>query len=150
MSLKKHHKQKDCSMGKFLVQWMSSKQNLSMLQLDTVIHSNSTVTFSNQKKESAIKKFCATPLSSFSCFHSAKGISGSLVYALGGIISDINCKLPNGSENYLPNPAGRIYYGFIKILLQGVEFDHHHPSTVNFRNISYLSLIHISEPTRPY
>jgi len=137
MSLKKHHKQKDCNMGKFLVQWMSSKQNLSTLQLDTVIHSNSTVTFPNQKKESAIEKFCATPLSSLSCFHNAKGISGSLVYALGGIISDINCKLPNGSENYLPNPAGRIYYGFIKILLQGVKFDHHHPSTVNFRNISY-------------
>ena len=110
MSLKKHHKQKDCNMGKFLVQWMSSKQNLSTLELDTVIHSNSTATFPNQKKESAIEKFCATPLSSFSCFHNAKGISGSLVYALGGIISDINCKLPNGSENYLPNPAGRILW----------------------------------------
>ena len=48
-----------------------------------------------------------------------------------------NCKLPNGSENYLPNPAGRIYYGFIKILLKGIKFDHHHPSMVNFRNISY-------------
>ena len=88
---------------------MSSKQNLSTLQLDTVIHSNSTVTFPNQTKESAIEKFCATPLSSFSCFRNPKGISGSLVYALGGIISDINCKLPNGSENYLPNPTGRIY-----------------------------------------
>ena len=115
-------------MSKFLVQWMSSKQNLSTLELDTVIHSNSTVTFSNQMKESAIEKFCATPLSSFSCFHNAKGISGSLVYALGGIISDINFKLPN--------PSGRINYGFIKILLQDIKFNHHHPSTVNFRNIS--------------
>ena len=103
---------------------MDVKQtNLSTLELDTVIHSNSTVTFPNQTKESAIEKLCATPL----------GISGSLVYALKGIISDINCKPPNGSENYLPNAAGRIYYGFIKILLQGVKSDHHHPSTVNFR-----------------